>query len=164
MATDDLTAVERYLHEHIPLSRDMGVTVEACDEAGVRLRAPLAPNLNHRHTAFGGSLSALPILAAWTLVHTRLSATLPCPCRVVIRSNRTEYVAPVRGDFAAFCPSPPPEAWDRFVRTLERRGLARIELSAEVRCDADGTLGATFAGEYVALKGAEDAPTDGGSA
>lgn len=156
METGDLASIERYLHEHIPLSRDMGVTVEACDAAGVRLRAPLAPNLNHRHTAFGGSLSALPILAAWTLVHTRLAATLPFPCRVVIRSNAVEYVGPVLGDFTAFCPGPPAGTWERFVRTLERRGMARVELTAEVR-DSDGTLGATFTGEYVALRGDESA-------
>jgi len=154
---EDRAAVEQYLHEHIPLSRDMGVTVIACDAVagGVRLGAPLAPNLNHRHTAFGGSLSTLPILAAWTLVHTRLRAELPFPCRVVIRSSSVEYVAPVRGDFTAFCPAPPADTWARFVRTLERRGKARLELSAEVY-DADGTVGATFTGEYVALRGEEE--------
>ena len=64
--------LERYLHEHIPLSKAMGVSVLSVGEEAVTLRAPLAPNINHRETVFGGSASALAILAAWSLLHTRL--------------------------------------------------------------------------------------------
>ena len=65
-------AVEAYLHEHIPLSAAMGTRVVRADPAEVRLEAPLEPNLNHRATAFGGSVAALAILAGWTVVHLRL--------------------------------------------------------------------------------------------
>ena len=41
----------------------------------VVIEAPLAPNINHRKTVFGGSASALGILAAWSLVHLRLAGT-----------------------------------------------------------------------------------------
>jgi hypothetical protein len=42
----------------------MGVRVLGCDAAGVRLEAPLAANINHRHMVFGVSASAVAILAA----------------------------------------------------------------------------------------------------
>jgi len=61
-----LGELQDYLHEHIPISSAMGVRVVACDESGVRLTAPLYPNINHRATVFGGSASAVAILAAWT--------------------------------------------------------------------------------------------------
>jgi thioesterase domain-containing protein len=64
--------IERYLHEHIPLSQHMQVRVVSCDAHGVKLTAPLLPNINHRHTMFGGSASALAILAGWTWLHTQL--------------------------------------------------------------------------------------------
>jgi hypothetical protein len=35
--------VERYLHEHIPLSQHMQVRVVSCDAHGVKLTAPLYP-------------------------------------------------------------------------------------------------------------------------
>jgi thioesterase domain-containing protein len=50
--------LEHYLHEHIPLSQDMGVEVVMADWNGVTLRAPLTPTINHRETVFGGSASA----------------------------------------------------------------------------------------------------------
>jgi thioesterase domain-containing protein len=65
-----INAVEAYLHEHIPLSGNMVVRVVCCDESGVTPAAPLEPNINHRHTMFGGSVSALAIRAAWTWLHT----------------------------------------------------------------------------------------------
>ena len=51
--------LEAYLHEHIPLSKAMGVSVVSVEEGIVILRAPLAPNINHRETVFGGVTEAL---------------------------------------------------------------------------------------------------------
>ena len=47
MTATDLRAVERYLHEHIPLSAHMPIGVDRVDDDGVHLLAPLAPNINH---------------------------------------------------------------------------------------------------------------------
>ncbi len=62
----DARELERYLQDRIPLSRAMAVEVRTASPAGVTLFAPLAPNINHRDTVFGGSASALAILAAWS--------------------------------------------------------------------------------------------------
>ena len=62
-------AVEVHLHCHIPISPAMGVRVLVCDNTAVTLAAPLAPNINHRATVFGGSASAVAILTAWTWLH-----------------------------------------------------------------------------------------------
>jgi thioesterase domain-containing protein len=101
----DLTAVEAYLHEHIPLSRALGLKVTGYDGKAVRLWAPLAPNLNHRQTAFGGSLSALGILAGWTLLHIKLGAGGDPP-QLVIQRSETDYSVPVDSDFTAVCALP----------------------------------------------------------
>ena len=55
MSLDEITA---YLHAHIPVTRSLGAAAVRWDGATLGLRAPLAPNLNHRGTAFGGSMSA----------------------------------------------------------------------------------------------------------
>ena len=57
-APPDANAVERYLHRHIPLTAAMGVRVAAVTLQRAELRAPLAPNINHRETVFGGSAAA----------------------------------------------------------------------------------------------------------
>src|SRR5581483_6434170 len=64
--------IEQYLHRHIPLSAAMGVRVRAASPERVELAAPLAPNINHHETLFGGSGAAIATLSAWTLVNIRL--------------------------------------------------------------------------------------------
>jgi thioesterase domain-containing protein len=146
----DPRAVEAYLHEHIPISAAMGITVVTASLDEVVLTAPLAPNVNHRSTAFGGSCASVAILAAWTLAHLRVMAT--GAARVVIQHGATDYLLPIRGGFIATCRLADEEAWTRFARTLERRGRARIELAATVTCEAD--VVAEFRGSYVAIAGA----------
>ena len=88
--------LETYLHEHIPLSAAMQLAVEGLGEQGVTLSAPLAPNVNHRNSVFGGSLASLATLAGWSLVHVGLSE-IGLPSRVVVMSSQIEYLAPAVG-------------------------------------------------------------------
>lgn len=143
-----VTEVQHYLHEHIPLSADMGVAVVRCEAEAVVLRAPLAPNLNHRATVFGGSASAVSILAAWTWLNFRL-IDAGVTTRLVIQRNTMEYLAPIAGDFEAECRGVPAEAFEKFLRTLRRAGRARLTLAATLRfCGAEA---GAFTGDYVAL-------------
>ena len=61
--------LQTYLHQHIPLSQAMQVTVVEASLQQVVLTVPLAPNINHRETVFGGSASAVANLAAWSMLH-----------------------------------------------------------------------------------------------
>jgi thioesterase domain-containing protein len=123
--------LESYLHEHIPISAAMGVRVEAVAPDEVRLRAPLEPNINHRSTVFGGSAAAVAILAGWSLLHVRLGHG-GRGSRIVIQRSTIEYTHPIDGEFEAVAALPGADAWERFTRILERRGMGRIELRIEV--------------------------------
>lgn len=149
MQVDNSEQLEPYLHEHIPLSRHLGARVLEATPQRVRLHAPLAPNLNHRQTAFGGSLAALAILAGWGMLWVRLRELTVGP-RIVIHSNSLSYLAPAEEDFEATCLTPASEAWSRFLRTLTQRGRARIELHVQVH--AQDELVAEFSGKYVVLR------------
>ncbi len=146
MPPDEL---ERYLHCRIPLSAAMGVSVLRLDERAVTLRAPLAPNINHRQTVFGGSASAVAMLAAWSLLHSRLTAA-GLDARLVIRRNTMEFEAPIAGDFEAEAAIDAASDWAAFTHTLERRGKARIGVAVVLRYE--GQTAATFAGEFVAMR------------
>ena len=145
----DIEAATRYLHEHIQLTQHMQIRVTAADERGVRLSAPLAPNINHQQTAFGCSAAALATLACWTLVHLRLEE-LPFASGIVIRRSQMQYDAPIDDDFEAFCPAPDTELWQAFIRALSERNKGRIELASTLYCQGRET--ASFSGEFVALK------------
>ena len=140
--------LQRYLHDHIPLSRQLGAQVEQAGYELVRLAAPLGPNLNHRGTAFGGSLSALAILSGWTWLYVNLRDT-GFEGRIVIQSNTMEYLAPAEGDFTATCRAPTKERWEHFRHMLNERGKGRLELDADVL--SGDALVATFHGRYVAV-------------
>ena len=140
--------VEAYLHRHIPIAEAMGVQVRQCGQAGVVLAAPLAANVNHRATVFGGSASAVAILAAWTWLHFALRDA-DLKCRVVIQRNTMDYLAPIDGDFTAECTGVPPAAWEKFLKTLRRHGRARTELAADLKLQDARVAG--FTGDYVAV-------------
>ena len=153
----DPRAVERYLHTHIPITRAMKVSVVDVGPGGIRLTAPLAPNINHRNTVFGGSLATIAILSGWTLIHTRLRAA-GIRSRIVIQRSSVEYLRPLHGDFEAFCPEPDADRWRRFLAGLSRRGRARIVLQSEIY--GGGEVAGTFEGAYVAMAHEDEA--DGG--
>lgn len=140
--------LEHFLHERIPLSKAMGVRVVSLGDDAVVLSAPLTPNVNHRGTVFGGSVSAVAMLASWSLLHARLAATGK-DARLVIRRNSVEYLAPVAGDFTAKASLVSAADWPRFLETLERKGKTKIEVAATV--EHDGREAASFSGEFVAL-------------
>ena len=140
--------LERYLHEHIPLSAAMQVAVERVSAEEVVLGAPLLPNINHRDTVFGGSASSLAILSAWSLLHTRLTAA-GFRVRLVIQRNTMSYESAIPGDFTACARAPAPEAWAAFASMLGRKGRARITVCATLWFQ--GREVGRFEGAFVAL-------------
>jgi thioesterase domain-containing protein len=145
MPTDELQA---YLHAHIPLSHAMQVSVLEITADNVLLAAPLAPNINHRETVFGGSASALAILSAWALLHTRLRSA-GVESRLVIQRNTMDYELPILGDFRARSSLADADAWPQFMRMLSRRGKGRMEVHAVLECA--GQAVGRLSGEFVAL-------------
>jgi thioesterase domain-containing protein len=98
-----------YLYEHIPLSAAMQIAVENVTEEYVVLGAPLPPNINHRDTVFGGSASAVAILSAWSLLHTKLTGA-GYKSRLVIQRNTMNYEQAIIGYFTARAQAPSRES------------------------------------------------------
>lgn len=141
--------LESYLHSNIPLSADMGVRVKIATPEEVLLWAPLAPNINHHRTVFGGSGVVLATLSAWTLLHLRLRSDR-IDAQLVIQRSSMEYEKPIGGDFEAYCRLEELAAWERFRATLQRRGRARMTLGAKLRHEGH-EMGA-FVGDFVAIR------------
>ncbi|MEJ8567896.1 YiiD C-terminal domain-containing protein [Elongatibacter sediminis] len=145
------TELQDYLHAHIPLSAAMQAEVETASTEMVVVAAPLAPNINHRDTVFGGSATALALLAAWSLMHLNVNREGRSR-QLVIQRNTMEYLEPITGRFTARASRPAEAAWSRFERTLERRGRGRITVVSELHL---GTrLVGRLEGEFVALTAA----------
>jgi len=140
--------LEHYLHAHIPLSKAMEVSVLEVRPQSVTLSAPLAPNINNRDTVFGGSASAVAILAAWSLLHIRLVGE-GIASRLVIQRNTMSYALPIDGTFTAVATMPSAEDWAQFLRMFKRRGKARITVASELHYA--GQVAGRLEGEFAAL-------------
>ena len=98
----------------------------------------------------GGSVAALAILAAWSLLHLRLRAA-GIANRLVIQRSTVDYELPIAGAFTARAALAEPARWEPFVKLLQRRGKARIAVLAAL--EYEGRIAARFSGEFVALTG-----------
>lgn len=140
--------LQSYLYKNIPITQHMGVEVRECHRNRVVLFAPLAPNINHRETVFGGSACTLAILSAWGLLQVALNSE-SIAARLVIQRNTMNYDKPINSDFLAICHFDDAPAWDRFKSTLLRRHRARICVTSLLECQGERV--ASFEGQFVAL-------------
>jgi thioesterase domain-containing protein len=147
MSKDEL---RRYMFARIPLSEAMGVDIVAATAESVALSAPLARNVNHQGTVFGGSASAVALLSAWALLHLRLTRE-QLDAGIVVKKYTMTYDRPMSTDFTATTTISNTEAWSAFLHALRRRGRARISAVATLRCNGEQT--GQLQGEFVALTG-----------
>lgn len=150
MSLPSTNALQHYLHSQIPLSQAMAVRVEEITQDALRLAAPLAPNINHQHTVFGGSGVTLCILACWSLLYCRLQAAALAG-EIVIQHQQMHYQRPASADVWAEAQLTNDTDWPRFVSQLTRKGRARLALQAVMVC-GEARVG-EFAGEFVVLQG-----------
>lgn len=143
---DAVRLLQDYVNHAIPLVPQMQVSVSALTDTHLVLDAPLAPNRNHIGTVFGGSLNALATLACWGLVWLALHGR---GAHIVIQEGRMKFGSPATGDFSAMCLLPERAVLENFVAQYERRGRARISLTANVLCES--RVVAEFTGEFAAI-------------
>lgn len=142
----EIKELENYLHEQIPASKLLAVRVKSCSESEVELVAPLKPNINHKSTVFGGSLSVVAILAGWSLVYMHLAGIKN---EIVIQESTMSYLKAANGAFYAISSYNESDLWEKFTRSFNKRGKGRIQVESNVLCN--GEVVATFRGTYVAF-------------
>lgn len=133
----------------MPVTQRLRVRLVGFQDGAARLRAPLAANINHRGTAFAGSLNAIATLAGWATVWLALRER-NVAAHIVVQDSSVNYLRPVTSDFEAACRAPPQAAVEHLVASVTRRGKGRIELHVSVH-DDDGEA-VVFRGRYVALR------------
>ncbi|MDE0855933.1 MAG: YiiD C-terminal domain-containing protein [Nevskia sp.] len=142
-------AYTEYLHRHIPLTAAMQLRVLHSGGDGIELVAPLAPNRNHRDTAFGGSLATLGIVSGWALLQQGLRQE-GLDARIVVQKSECEFLEPADAEFSAESRLPAQD-WPRFLATLRKRGRARITVHSVLRCAGHDVV--QHSGTFVALAG-----------
>lgn len=141
--------LENVLHHDIPLTRDMGMKVISWENQQLRLHLPLAQNINHKSTLFGGSLYCGAVLAGWGWLYLRLKEAGVDDGHIVIQEGQISYPLPVKRDGVAICDAPDEATWDRFVKMYQRRGRARLALNTRIVAEGSEEPAVEFVGQYV---------------
>jgi thioesterase domain-containing protein len=149
-ATAQAHELTAFLRNKIPLALAMDLQLGEVDDDMLSLLAPLAPNVNDKGCAFGGSLVSLMTLSGWALVELALRRN-GHDCDVFVAESSVRYLAPLWQDFRSDARLAPDADWATFFRTLETRGKARIEVTCCIPAE-DGTPAATLVARFVAKR------------
>lgn len=127
----------------------MDLRIVEAGDGHLRLRAPLAANINDKGCAFGGSLTSLMTLAGWGLIVLRL-AEAGLQAEVYVADSEIRYRAPLYEDLEACAELAEGESWDAFLDTLRSCGSARLAVRATVPL-AEGGLATESRSRYAAM-------------
>lgn len=150
--SEDRDILQRYLESAIPQLAAMQARVIEASAMQVVLAAPLAPNINHQRTAFGGSVASLATLTCWGWLwnHLRAPGATGVDAQLVVARAEIDYLKPIATEIAARCGMPDAVALKAFDETYARRGRGRIALDASVE-NSEGVVCARFVGKFVAI-------------
>jgi thioesterase domain-containing protein len=144
-----LQELQETLYHEIPLTRFIGITVKEYTDGALSLLAPLVQNINHKQTAFAGSLNAVATLAGWGECWLLLRE-LGIAGKIVIQDSNTDYRKPVDNDFIATCQRPTAQEVEKLAQALRKKGRARLELQVAVY--SGNILAVLFTGRYVIFR------------
>lgn len=153
-STDQATAqalqLIAFIRDEIPLALAMDLQLGRADDDVLSLHAPLAPNVNDKGCAFGGSLVSLMTLSGWALVELALRRH-GHDCDVFVAESAVHYLAPLWQDFRSEARLAAAADWATFFRTLDARGKARIDVACCIPGE-DGKPAATLDARFVAKR------------
>lgn len=140
---------EQFLHKQIPITKEMGISVIEFTPSRVKISAKLEPNLNHKCTAFGGSINSLMTVCGWAMVYANIKG-IDKDAHIVIQKSSINYLAPIDKDFIAECILSDEISRKIFFETYNKHSKARLKL--KVTCNDEQILLADYEGQYVAFK------------
>lgn len=149
---DNPTALERTILESIPMARAMGMTVLDYDGHRLAVAAPLAPNINDKGCAFGGSMFSAMTLAAWGLITLKLGEH-DMEADVFIAESTIRYLEPVWDELVAEAAVEADQSWEDFLQDYTKRGKARILIAVEMSSATGGGVACKMTAKFVAKRG-----------
>jgi len=139
---------EQYLFRAIPITRALGIKIDAIDASRASISAPIALNKNHLDTVFGGSSSMVCIVTAWSLFKHRIISN-QLNGQLMIRQQDVNYFKPITGDFVCHAHFNEDVNWDAFLMTFKNKHKARLGITASIY--QDDKLAVEFKGVFVLL-------------
>jgi len=138
--------LQNVLHSEIPLTKSIGISVVDHTDISLTLSAPIEKNINHKCTAFGGSLYSVSVLSGWGLIYLLLKQH-NLSGHIVIQESNTKFLKPVTTDITSKCSFLSETQYMKFINMYKKKGIARISLTAYIECNNETAV--IFNGTYV---------------
>ena len=140
--------VDNILRDKIKLYEHLGITIVDINSHKAHFHVSLEKNLNHKGTAFGGSLYATGVMAAYALVLAGLKHHQIVTENIVISKGEISYHRPVETDFEVIASFSSPEEEESFYRKIKTDKRGKKTVGVQILADG-GSLKASLSGVFV---------------
>jgi thioesterase domain-containing protein len=147
---DNHTAAAKLAAEilaRIPLTRAMQIDIPRYTGDELEMTAPLAPNINDKGCAFGGSMTSLLTLAGWGLIELGLRAE-GLLCDIYVGDSQVRYQQPVWGELRGIARFAEAGAMAPLVASIRARGKGHVDVVCEIA--GEGGAAATLTARFFA--------------
>ncbi len=127
-----IKTLQNKLYNEIPLTKLIELEIKDYNDFELITTAPLEININDKGTAFGGSLSTITIISAWSLCWL-ISKELGFDSNnIVIIKNETSFRKPVTKDIVCHTFKPSKENIEILKQKLLTKKSASIKISSQI--------------------------------
>lgn len=157
----DLNQFEAECRRDIPLLTAMELSLVDYADLTLTMEAPLAPNINNKGTAFGGSLASIGLFGGWAVATLAFIDHGIENTEIVVFRNEMTFERPARGHLVVKV-TMDPEEFATCLAQLRAGSRERLRFDIRVELFHDDERCATMSGRYVAwLKQVRDDPQRG---
>jgi thioesterase domain-containing protein len=144
----DLNAFETECRRDIPLLTAMHLSFVDFDNLTLTMEAPLAPNINNKGTAFGGSIASICLFGGWAVATLAFLDHGIENTEIVVYRNEMTFERPARGHLTVDA-TIKPDDFEACLARLRAGDRERIRLDIHVDLFHEDKRCATMQGLYV---------------
>ena len=144
----DLTRFEAECRADIPLLTAMQLSFIDYDKLTLTMEAPLAPNINNKGTAFGGSIASICLFGGWAVSTLAFADNGVHNTEIVVYTNEMTFERPARGHLTIKA-KVESEDFEPCLARLKANDRSRIRMNIHVDLFHDEYRCATMDGLYV---------------
>ena len=144
----DLSSFEAECRAEIPLLNAMQLSFTDYRDLTLTMEAPLAPNINNKGTAFGGSIASICLMGGWAVSTLAFIEHGVDNTEIVVYKNEMTFERPARGHLTVRAYIEPAD-FEACLAKLKETDSGRVRLDIHVDLFQGEDRCATMKGLYV---------------
>lgn len=146
--TLDLKAFEAKYRQEVPLIEAMQLSLSNYDNLTLTMEAPLAPNINNKGTAFGGSIASICLFGGWAAITLAAMEHGLFNTETVVFKSQMTFEKPAKGHLVIKVRISPKD-FENCLTRLKANDPGRIKLNIDADVFHENIRCATMSGLYV---------------